>query len=152
MKESLASKALKITLYVIFGLGVVGTLTLSLMLESYTKFLYDAYYLLPGYRRFILAFLMVAAALGLWIMWEMIAMLRSIPQDPFVERNVKSLRRIGVVLIGLSALFFLKCLYYVTFLTMACGFLFVVCGLFAFTLCNLFKQAVAFKQENDLTI
>ena len=122
------------------------------MLETYTNILYDAYYLLPGYRKFILTFLMAVGALGLWVVWELIQIMRSIPSDPFVIKNVVVLRRIGFLVLFISVLFFLKCIYYVTFLTLACGFMFIVCSLFAFTLCNLFKQAVAFKAENDLTI
>lgn len=152
MKEPLVSRALKISLYVIFVLGVLGTLTLPLMLEYYTGLFYDAYYLEPGYRTFIIIFLTIAAIMGLWIVLEMIWMLRSIPQDPFVMRNVRALTRIGVILLILSALFFGKCMVYVTFLTMCGGLLFIVCGLFAFTLANLFRRAVAFKEENDLTI
>jgi len=142
----------KIFLYIIFVLGVLGTLTLPFMLEFYTGYFYDAYYLEPGYRTFILTFMIVVAIPGLWIVLEMIWMLRSIPQDPFVMRNVRALNRIGVILLALAVLFFAKCFIYVTFLTMGCGFLFIVCGLFAFTLANLFRQAVAFKDENDLTI
>lgn len=152
MKEPVVSKALKIFLYAIFVLGVLGVVTLPMMLEYYTGFLYDAYYLQPGYRRFILTFLVLVAVLVLWIVVEMIRMLRSIPTDPFVARNVRALRRCGAVGIIIAVLFFLKCTFYVTFLTMACGVLFIICGLFAFTLSNLFAQAVRFKEENDLTI
>ena len=152
MKESLVSKALKITLYIIFGLGIAGTATLPLMLDYYMRVLYDAYSLQPGYRAFILPFMMIVAVMGLYVVFEMIRIMRSIPTDPFVERNARCLYRIGFMLIAIAVLFFLKCLLYVTFLTMACGFLFIICGLFAFTLCNLFRQAVAFKDENDLTI
>ena len=152
MKESNISKTLRIVLYVIFIAGAIGTITLPFMLETYTNILYDAYYLLPGYRKFILTFLIIVATLGLWVVWELIQIMRSIPADPFVIKNVVILRRIGFLALLISALFFMKCLYYVTFLTLACGFMFIVCSLFAFTLCNLFKQAVAFKEENDLTI
>lgn len=152
MKEPIVSNVLRVTLYIVFVAGIIGTITLPFMLETYTAVLYDTYYLLPGYRQFILTFLMVVAVLGLWVVWELICIMRTVSLDPFVSKNVGSLRRIGFLVILISVLFFLKCLYYVTFLTMACGFLFIVCGLFAFTLCSLFRQAVAFKEENDLTI
>lgn len=152
LKEPWVSRALKIVLYVVFAAGAAGVVTLPVLLETWMRLFYDAYSLEPGYRSFILAFLMVVAALGLCAVWEMIRIMRTIPEDPFVRKNVASLRRIGVLLLIESALFFLKCLYYATFLTMVAGFLFAVCGLFAFTLCNLFRQAVAFREENDLTI
>ena len=152
MREPLVSRALKIILYIMFAAGILGTITLPWMIDTYARILYDAYYLQEGYRRFIVTFLTIAAVLVLWVIREMLCILRSVPLDPFVMRNVIILRRIGILLAALAVIFFLKCLYYATFLTMACGFLFVVCGLFAFTLCNLFRQAVVFKEENDLTI
>jgi len=152
MKESRMCKALRAALYVVFVLGILGTVTLPWMLDTYMRILYDAYYLLPGYRRFILAFLMIVGAFSLWAVWEMIVMMRSIPSDPFIAGNVRALRRVGLILLVLAGLFLLKCLYYVTFLTMACGLMLILCGLLAFTLSNLFGQAVAYKEELDLTI
>ena len=152
MKEPPASRILKYTLYAAFVLGVVGTATLPFMLETYMRILRDAYYLEPWYRKFILVFLTGVAVPGLWIMLEMIWMLRSIPEGPFVMRNVSALNRIGVIFLALAAAFFGKCLLYITFLTLLCGFVFIGCGLFAFTLSALFHQAVVFREENDLTI
>lgn len=152
MKEPLVSKLLTGALYLVFLAGVLLTVTLPLMLEWYTGYFYDAYYLLPGYRRFILTFLIVVAVLGLWVVLEMIGMMRTIPTDPFVRRNVLALRRVGIIGLVIAALFFFKCILYVTFMTLLCGVILVICGLFAFTLSNLFRQAVTFKEENDLTI
>ena len=152
MKQSLASRALKIMLYVVFVVGVVGTGTLPWMLDRYMGYFYDAYSLQPGYRTFILGFMMVVAALGLWVIVELIRMMRSLSSDPFIMRNASALRRIGAVALAIALLFFLKCCYYVTFLTLAGGFLLLLCSLVAFTLGNLFRQAVVYKQENDLTI
>ena len=152
MKSPRASRLLRLALYIIFALGVLGTATLPFMLEAYALYFFDAYYPEPGYRGFIIPFLMIAAAQGLWVVMEMILMLRSVPRDPFIKRNVRALSRIGLVLMLLAATFGAKCLFYPTFLTMASAVLFAVCGLFAFTLAELFGRAVAFKEENDLTI
>jgi len=152
MKETLSSRVLKICMYIIFALGVFGTATLPFMLEFYTGFFYDSFYLEPGYRIFILTFMISIAIPGLWIILEMIMMLRSIPQGPFIMRNVRALNRIGVILLVIAIMFFVKCFVYITFLTICCGFLFSLCGIFAFTLANLFRQAVIYKEENDLTI
>ena len=152
MKEPLASIILKYALYTAFVFGVVSVGTLPFMLETYNHILRGAYNLEPGYRRFILIFLMGTGVPGLWVVLEMIWMLRSIPKGPFVMRNVYALNRIGVIFFVLSAVFFGKCLLYVTFLTLICGFMFIGCGLFAFTLGALIRQAVVFREENDLTI
>lgn len=152
MNEPLVSRFLRYALCVIFVMGIVTTLTLPFMLDRYMAVLYDAYYLEQGYRTFIMVFLIAVAIPGIWTVFEMICMLRSIPQGPFVMRNVHALNRIGVIFLALAAAFLGKCLVYITFLTLGCGILFIVLGLFAFTLANLFKQAVIFREENELTI
>ena len=152
MREPLVSRILRYALYAVFALGVVITVTLPFMLDKYFELLYDAYSVEPGYRAFITVFLMAVGAAGLWVALEMIFMLRSIPLGPFVARNVRALNRVGVIFMALAAVFWGKCVVYVTFLTLVGGAIFLLGGLFAFTLSNLFRQAVAFREENDLTI
>ncbi|WRS26910.1 DUF2975 domain-containing protein [Oscillospiraceae bacterium MB08-C2-2] len=152
MKKSVASKALAAAICTVFAIGLFLVVTLPFLLDTYLLILYDAYSVQPGYRTFILSFLMVVGVLALWMLAEMLGMLRTIPADPFIAKNVRTLRRIGIVAILTAALFFGKCLYYFTILTLGCGVILLVGGLFAFTLSDLFNQAVIFKQENDLTI
>jgi len=152
MKEPLVSRILRFTLYGVFILAVLITATLPLMLDTYFKILYDAYSLLPGYRTFIMFFLMFAGICGAWAVLEMILMLRSIPTGPFVLGNVRALKRVGAVSAVLAAAFGVKCFVYITFLTLVGAVIFALACLFAFTLASLFSQAVAFREENDLTI
>ena len=152
MKEPLSSRILKYALYAAFVIGVAGTATLPFMLDTYYRILRNAYYLDPWYRRFIMFFLTGAAVPALWIILEMIWMLRSIPKGPFVKRNVSALNRIGAIFLVLAAVFFSKCLLYITYLTLLCGFVFILCGLFSFTLAALIRKAIVFREENDLTI
>lgn len=152
MKEPITSKVLRMILYVIFVLGIVIILTLPFLLEYYTSYFYDAYYLNPGYRRFIIAFLMLSGVLGDTIVWIAIQLMKSIPSNPFTAKNVTNLKRIGILANIIALIFLLKCVVYPTFLTLLSSLLFFVGGLFVFTLSNLFRQVVRFKEENDLTI
>lgn len=147
-----AAKILRLALYLVFAGGVFLIVTLPVFLDDYIRVFHDAYAVNAGYRKFILCFLMVAGTLGVWIVGEIIGMLRTIGSDPFVLRNVNALKRMGFVAITTAALFLLKCFVYVTLLTLAFGILMLICSLFAFTLAGLFAQAVRFKEENDLTI
>ena len=152
MKESAASKILRVILYIMFVTGVITTVTMPFMIDNYMRILYDAYEVREGYRLFITVFLMLAGTLGLFIVLELIIMLRTMLKNPFVKRNVKSLNIIGFTAFITAILFFVKCFLYVTILTLAFGICLVILGLFAFTLANLFKKAVEYKEENDLTI
>jgi len=152
MQEPLVSRVLRYALWAVLAVGAAGAVTLPFMLDRYFEILYDAYQLEPGYRTFILAFLMGVAVPSLWSCYEMIGMLRTIPEGPFVRRNVRALGRVGAFFLALAAAFLAKCLVYVTFLTLLIGLLFIGGGLFAFTLASLFRRAVEFREENDLTI
>ena len=152
LRESAAPKVLRIMLYILFAAGFLATATMPFMIDIYMRVLYDAYEVREGYRAFITVFLMAVGALGLFIIFELIIMLRTMLKDPFVKRNVKSLNIIGLTGFIIAALFFVKCFFYVTFLTLIFGIALIILGLFALTLANLFNKAVAYKEENDLTI
>lgn len=152
MQEPLISRVLKYALYAAFVIGLIIAITLPLMLDTYTRVIMRAYSLAPAYRAFILPFLMIVAIPCLWVVLEMIGMMRSIPQGPFVMRNVNALNRIGVIFFLLAIAFFVKCFFYISFLTLICIFFFIGSGLFSFTLAALIRQSVVFREENDLTI
>lgn len=96
----------------------------------------------------IIAIWELFGALAGWILVELIAMLQTMKENPFVMRNARALWRIGYVALFMAACFLLlgQPLDYVCFAIM------LVLGLFALTLSQLFRQAVQFKQENELTI
>ena len=152
MVESQVSRILLYTLYTAFVVGVAITLSLPFAMDSYMRIFNDGFAALEGYRNFIQVFLLVAGGSGLWVIFEMIGMLRSIPYGPFVSQNVRALQRVGYLLLILSLLFVVKCFCYMTFLTLVCTILLIMSSLFAFTLADLFRRAVAFREENDLTI
>ncbi|MCL2566372.1 MAG: DUF2975 domain-containing protein [Defluviitaleaceae bacterium] len=152
MKEPLFSRILRYALYLAFVIGAIGTATLPFMLDIYETTILRNTVLSPAYRAFVLPFLMVVAIPCLWIVLEMIFMMRSIPKGPFVMRNVAALYRIGILFFVLAAAFIVKCLMFLTVLTLFCTLLFIGCGLFSFTLAALIRQSVVFREENDLTI
>jgi hypothetical protein len=152
MKESVFSIALRFALYAVFIAGLAGAATLPFMLDHYANLILGHAALSEAYRAFILPFLMGVAVPALWIVLEMIWMMRSIPRGPFVMRNVRALYRIGALLMLLAAAFAFKCFFFITFLTLFCVFFFILSGLFSFTLAALIRQSVVFREENDLTI
>ena len=89
---------------------------------------------------------------GEYIAFELLRMMHTLDGDPFVERNVLSLKRMGftaiaIALLGLSTLL----LHPVPFAVVA-AIPVAMCGLFSLVLSGVFAQAVAYKQENDLTV
>ena len=152
MKEPLVSIILKYGLYVAFVAGIIVAVSLPFMLETYVYIIQGHTSINPGYRAFIVPFLIGVSIPCLWIVLEMIFMLRSIPKGPFVMRNVRALYRTGIAFLILVIAFGIKCFVFFTFLTMLCTLLFVGGGLFSFTLAALIRQSIALREENELTI
>lgn len=152
MKETFVCKVLKFALYIVFTVGFVGAVSLPFLADFYVQTFFSRTNISAEYQSFVIPFLVSVAPFCLWIVLEMIWLMRTIPKGPFVMRNVRALHRIGVVFLILSAAFLSKCFFFFTYLTLFCAILFVGAGLFAFTLAALIGQSIAFKEENDLTI
>lgn len=102
----------------------------------------------------------IAAVLGLicyagalFIAIALLQMLRSLSTDPFIKENVRRLRLMGFTAIGITACTFLLLFIPVNvFIFLAAGMAVGLCGLLALVLAEVFDRAVAYKQENDLTV
>ena len=152
MQETLFIKLLKYALYVVFAVGVVIGSTMPWMLDLYVSVIHRTGVLPPNFRAFILPFMMIVAIPCLWVVMEMILMMRSIPSGPFVKRNVHALYRVGILFFLLVAMFIVKSVFFPAFMTLFCMLLFIGGGLFSFTFAELINQSITFREENDLTI
>ncbi len=152
MRESLVNRLTEALLYAVFCAGCALWLALPFFLDPLLVLFADAYIVLPSYKEFVLVFLMLVGAAGLYILFELIRLFRTLRGDPFVLRNVKALKRMGASALVVTALFAGKCAVYFTPMTLVCALLILLLSLFAFVLANLFEKAVEYKLENELTI
>ncbi len=98
------------------------------------------------------AFLVVAGLIALWILFELLFVMQTLASDPFVERNVRAFYRMGAGAEAAGLLFLAKCFVFFTPMTAVCAVVMLLCGLFALTLAGVFRKAVLYKRENELTI
>ncbi len=80
------------------------------------------------------------------------SMMQSLSKDPFVEENVKRLRIMGFVALGVMACAFLTLAFEAVPLLVVGALPVGMCGMFSLTLAEVFQKAVEAKCENDLTI
>ncbi len=151
MENTFAPKLLRAILQVLFVVGIVVVVTLPFMLDYYL-FITGNSDCTGFYRNFIMIFLILVGIPGLWVVFELILMVRSINRNPFVVSNVRALKRLAYLSLAVSVLFFAKLIFYFTVLTLICGAALFLCCLFSLTLSRLFSQAVVYKEDNDLTI
>ena len=72
--------------------------------------------------------------------------------NPFVDKNVCHFRKISVACTIISIIYIIKSFFMFTFGSVVIALVFIIGCLFCLTLKDLFKQAINFKAENDLTI
>ena len=95
----------------------------------------------------------VLGLLALAIIGELRKMFRTVLKDDcFVKENVVSLQRMGTYSFMIAAICLVRTFLFLTVTMLTLVLVFVIAALFSKVLAFVFDQAIAYKQENDLTI
>ena len=101
----------------------------------------------------IIAVLIVSGITSLYILWEIRRIFKTIVNtNPFTIENVSVLRRIALASFVIAVTYIAKCIFWFTLATAIIIIIFAIAGLFCLVLADVFKQAVLYKEENDLTV
>ena len=117
------------------GIAVTLTLPVSVRIYGHINSYFEQYYI------------------HLIILFELRRMFRTVLEnDCFVQANVKSLNRMGTYSFLIALVTAGRLFLYLTPAVMIIILVFVIAGLFSKVLSQVFDRAVAYKNENDLTI
>lgn len=98
-------------------------------------------------------FLYIGGLLAIWMMVEFILIMHTVKTgNPFVPRNVTSLAHISICAGACAADIAFMLIFFRSIPLLLCIMIFVFGCLTAAVLASVFREAVRFKQENDLTI
>lgn len=150
MNQEKLIKFTNLLLGIMFYSGIVVILGLPFILNLAGK-----YYSSLITEKFwpMLIVYVISGACGLIIVKQLWKMIRTvINQDCFVDNNVKSLNLMGKVSFIISILFVLKLFFLPTPATFVIILTFFIAGIFSHVLACVFKEAIRYKKENDLTI
>lgn len=150
------SKFLHILVKVLLLIGMLAGLALAIYLVVEIYPVVQEFFLLENKPQI---FAILAEAIGLlcvgggeFIAVTLFGMMCTLQRDPFVPANVKALRRMGWAALVIVALGLSSMLLHPVPLAVVAAFPLSMCGLFSLVLSGVFERAVAFKQENDLTV
>ena len=148
--ENGLSRWIEYALNFLMGLALVLTLTLRWSIPAVTRHS-------PGEeglwfeKYFVVLFL--SGIMAMLILWQARGIMHIINKgDPFVPEMVRRLRVIGVECLVLAAFYFLSVFVVTRFFMVGVFVTFSVVGLILFVFAQIFRQAIAFKEENDMTI
>ena len=97
--------------------------------------------------------LTLAGLCSVYILWQLKAIFKTLlGGNPFVAANVNCLRKCSVASFLLAIIFSADLILWFTPGTMVMIIVFSLLGLFCLTLKDVFKQAIAYKEENDWTV
>lgn len=148
-KNSFVHHLTKILVDIMFYGGVLCCLAVPFAMPRLAAFF--------GYgREVILPFTLILFFSGLcslYILWQLKAIFKSLlGGDPFIGANVSCLRKCSVASFIIAIIYIIKTIFWFTLATSIVVIIFALIGLFALTLKDVFKQAVAYKEENDWTV
>ncbi len=144
------SLAIEYTLCVLLVVAFVLTVTLPWSIPAVTHHQ-------PGEKEMwfekYLVVLVVSGIMAMLIIWQARAILNIVNKgNPFVRDMVRRMRIIGVECITLSVFYFVSVFVVTKFFMVAVFVTFAVVGMILFVFAQIFEQAIAFKEENDMTI
>jgi len=100
-----------------------------------------------------LVILISAGLCAIYILYQLKIIFKTLVKDnPFVHENVSCLRKCGVASLLIALIFFIRSTFWLTAGSVIILILCTLLGLFCLTLKDLFKQAIAYKEENDWTV
>ena len=145
-------KVLSYFMGLLMVLAVVSLVGLPWIVSNYVAYVYF-YTGSSMIKTYFLIVLYFSGILSLVVLYELRMIFNScVKEDPFVMRNVTSLKRIGWVALLICLVFISKAIFFLTYLTMIVIFVFALAAVFCFVLADVFEEAVKHKVEIDLTI
>lgn len=150
MRDEKIIKFTKVVLDLMYFSGIIVFITLPFLLKLAGRYYSEA--ITYNYIPMLIVFAS-ASIFGIFIIGQLRKMMKTVIKDNcFVWQNVKSLEIMSVCSLCVSVLFILKLFFLPTPATFVIIIVFFVAALFSIVLSCVFRQAISYKEENDLTI
>lgn len=102
---------------------------------------------------YLMGILYITGIISLIILNEMRKIFNTLEaKNPFIYENVRSLKNMSICAIIISFVYISKVFIYNSIMAMLVVLVFFLASLLALVLSEVFKKAVKYKEENDLTI
>ncbi|MCL2517521.1 MAG: DUF2975 domain-containing protein [Oscillospiraceae bacterium] len=148
-KNSFVHYLTKVLVDIMFYGGILCCIAVPFIMPALTKFFgYKEETVIP------LTIMLISSGIcAVFILWQLKAMFKTLlGGNPFVYKNVNCFRRCSVASFLIAMIYITKLTFWFTIASCIITIIFALLGLFCLTLKDLFKQAVAYKEENDWTV
>jgi len=148
-KNSFVHYLTKILVDIMFYCGILCCIALPFVMPALAGYFgYDSAVVPP-----FTVILLSSGLCALYILWQLKAIFRTLLSgNPFIGANVSCLRKCSVASFLIAMIYAVKIIFWFSIMTLVVAIMFSLLGLFCLTLKDVFKQAVAYKEENDWTV
>ena len=148
-KNSFVHYLTKILVDVMFFGGILCCAALPFIMSPLTNYFgYKDSQVVP-----LAVILMLSGLCSLFILWQLKAMFKTLlGGNPFTDANVNCLRKCSVASFLIAIIYIAKLAFWFSIASSIIVIIFALLGLFSLTLKDVFKQAIAYKEENDWTV
>ena len=148
-KNSLVHYVTKVLVDIMFYCGIVCCILVPFIMPYLNEYF--------GYvQSTVIPFTILLTSSGIcavYILWQLKKMFKTLlGGNPFVISNVNCLRKCAVASFIISVIYIAKITFWFTIASSIIVIIFVLLGLFCLTLKDIFKHAIAYKEENDWTV
>jgi len=149
-KKSIAHYIAKIMVDVLFYVSIICVFVFPFV--SRKIFVWIGY-MDPLYANTFTIMVFTSGLFSTYILFQLKQMYTSLlTGNPFIDKNVRHFRRMAVACMIIAIIYIIKAFFMFTISTVVIALIFLAGCLFCLTLKDLFKQAINYKSENDLTI
>lgn len=150
MQKSITHFISKAVIDILMVLSIFSTISVPFV----SKYLFEWIgYSNKSYLIIFTLVLFLSGAACVYILLNLRQMFKSLlVGNPFTDKNVLHFKRMAFACIIIAIIYIIKAVFLFTFATIVIAVVFIVGCLFCLTLKDLFKQAINYKTENELTI
>ena len=141
--------ATKVLVDIMFFGGIAACIALPFMMPWLMAFVGISPYVRTTYTIILLG----AGSCAVYILYQLKCMFTTLlGGNPFIKKNVSCLRNCAVASALIAVIFLVRLYLWFTIASAIIVIIFSLLSLFSLTLKDLFKQAVAYKEETDWTV
>ena len=148
-KNSFVHYLTKILVDIMFYGGILCCVALPFVMPTLANYFgYSETVVLP-----FTVILVLSGLCALYILWQLKAMFKTLLSgNLFIGANITCLRKCSVSSFLIAIIYIIKMIFWFSMMTSVVVIIFSLLGLFCLTLKDVFKQALAYKEENDWTV
>lgn len=148
-KNSFVHYLTKVLVDIMFFGGIICCAAVPFIMPALTAFLGYSSSIVKPYT----VILVLSGLCAIYILRQLKLMFKTLlGGNPFVNPNVSCLRKCSVASFLIAIIYLIKIYVWFTITSAIIVIIFSLIGLFCLTLKDVFKQAIAYKEENDWTV